>query len=92
MIETELGDPLTDRQREVLRFLRRRMVEHGRPPTIREIADEFGVNVNAVMGHPNALRKKGVVTRGGSGDSRGWRPVVGPGACPCCGRPMEDVA
>jgi hypothetical protein len=42
---------LTDRQREVHAFIVRYGREHSRWPTIRDIGDHFGINVNAVVGH-----------------------------------------
>lgn len=34
----------------------------GRRPTIREICDEVGISINAVVCHLDDLRKKGLVT------------------------------
>ena len=79
---------ITNRQSQVLEFLRRRINE-GLPPTFREIADYFGIkSTNGVHSILVALEKKGYIYKqsnrargfaltelaGGSG----WRiPVVG---------------
>lgn len=55
--------PLTRRQTEVVRFVRRYVEKRGYPPTVREIADKFGVYHNAVVGHLAAAERKGVLRR-----------------------------
>lgn len=55
---------LTDRQREVLEFIRREMKEHSRPPTAREICRRFGfASPRAATQHLLALERKGYLTR-----------------------------
>ena len=55
---------LTDRQREVLRLLARRISEHGQQPTIREMMDDLGIaSPNGVVSHLRALENKGVIKR-----------------------------
>ena len=49
---------LTERQRESLRFIRDYTLENSRPPTIREVAEHFGVTVKAAQDRITALRKK----------------------------------
>lgn len=53
----------TDKQLEVLEFMRTYQREHSMPPTVREIADEFGFashySATCVL---RALVKKGLVT------------------------------
>ncbi|MBO7135836.1 MAG: repressor LexA [Spirochaetaceae bacterium] len=49
---------LTERQQESLRFIRDYTLENSRPPTIREVADHFGVTVKAAQDRITALRKK----------------------------------
>ena len=52
----------TDRQREVLQFLRRHLDERGYPPTVAEIARHFGMrSPNAAGQHLRLLAKKGLV-------------------------------
>ena len=48
------------------------------PPTVREMADEFQINVNAVMCHLRALAKKGFVEMPSSRRSRGVKLLIGP--------------
>ena len=55
---------VTARQREVFDFLRERIVARGYGPTVREIAQHFGMtSPNAVTCHLKALEKKGLITR-----------------------------
>lgn len=57
-------DPLTDRQRQVLRFITRFIRCHGFAPSFREIAGHLGVtSVNGVDDHLIALEKKGYIRR-----------------------------
>lgn len=56
--------PLTDRQREVLAFIRDRVRESHRPPTVREIGDHFEIrSTNGVRVILDALEKKGHLKR-----------------------------
>jgi SOS-response transcriptional repressor LexA len=82
---------LTDRQREVHAFIVRYGREHSRWPTIRDIGDHFGINVNAVVGHLKALQREGYIERPHDGTSRGVRVLKGVdgepvgSVCPHCG-------
>ncbi len=60
---TQPGDPLTERQAALLRFVIDSEREHGRPVTIRDICQRFGIAINAVSGHLKALQKKGFIVR-----------------------------
>ena len=54
--------PPTDRQREVLDFIRGYIADHARPPTVREISARLGiVSPNGTMCHVRALVKKGLL-------------------------------
>jgi repressor LexA len=65
--------PLTKRQAEVLAFIRDYVTERGAAPTVREIADRFGLrSTNAVVDHLRALERKGVIEREGR-SARGIR-------------------
>lgn len=56
--------PLTDRQREVLDFIRIRVRDNHRPPTVREIGDHFEIrSTNGVRVILDALEKKGHLKR-----------------------------
>ena len=62
---------LTDRQREVLVFIREYTAEHGRLPTLREAAVPLGMaSPNGVLRHWRLLEKKGYLLSRGEG--RGW--------------------
>jgi repressor LexA len=54
---------LTDRQRDVLNFIRAFTARHGLPPTVREIGDKFRVTPRAAFDHLRALERKGMLQR-----------------------------
>lgn len=55
---------LTKRQKEILTFIREQMEFGEAAPTVREIADHFGIHsTNAVADHLKALERKGVIER-----------------------------
>lgn len=77
---------LTDRQREILDFISRRIEEQGYPPTIREIGEFMGIrSTNGVNDHLKALERKGFLKREGL-KSRALRPV----ACQTDDAPAEN--
>lgn len=49
---------ITDRQREVLEFIKRYIAGHKYPPTIREISEYFGISVKGAYDHVKALERK----------------------------------
>jgi repressor LexA len=49
---------LTKRQKEVLTFITGYIKKHSYPPTIRDIADHFGMSVKGAYDHVAALRRK----------------------------------
>lgn len=56
--------PLTPRQREVFEFIRERIGESNRPPTLREIGQRFEISsTNGVRSILAALVKKGYIER-----------------------------
>ena len=58
------ADDLTDRQSQLLNFLRDYQREHGVMPSTREIQRHFGfASQTAAMSHLRALEKKGVIQR-----------------------------
>src|SRR2546427_8525577 len=56
---------LTDKQREVLGFMRTFVAKHGVPPTVREIGGRFNVTPRAAFDHLRALERKGALQRRG---------------------------
>src|SRR5215471_4955829 len=54
---------LTDRQREVLSFIKSFSERHGVPPTVREIGDRFRFTARAAFDHLRALERKGMLRR-----------------------------
>jgi repressor LexA len=60
-----MSEPLTERQEEILAFIKRAILEQGYPPTIREIGEHFGIrSTNGVNDHLKALERKGYLLRG----------------------------
>jgi repressor LexA len=75
---------LTDIQARVLAFIRQAMAADGRPPTVREIAQQMGYRSdNSAYQHLQALQRKGVLELDGS--SRGIRLQI-PSGIPLVGR------
>ncbi|APR76108.1 SOS-response repressor and protease LexA [Minicystis rosea] len=55
---------MTDRQQQVLRYIRQSINERGYPPTLREIGAHMGIrSTNGVNDHLRALERKGYLTR-----------------------------
>ncbi len=58
------GRILTERQKRVFAFIHDFIRRHGYGPTVREIADQFGIrSPNGVICHLRALEKKGLIRR-----------------------------
>jgi repressor LexA len=69
-------DDLTQRQQEILAFIRRHQAVKGYWPSIREVQARFNFkSTNAVVGHLRALEAKGAVTRV-PGQARSFRVVT----------------
>lgn len=57
---------LTNRQQQILAWIREYTQAHGYAPTVREIGDAHGIrSTNAVADHLKRLRRKGAIV---------WRP------------------
>lgn len=55
---------LTDRQQQVLHYIRQSITDRGYPPTLREIGAHMGIrSTNGVNDHLRALERKGYLTR-----------------------------
>lgn len=55
---------LTDRQQQVLHYIKQSITERGYPPTLREIGAHMGIrSTNGVNDHLRALERKGYLTR-----------------------------
>ncbi len=66
---------LTDRQQQVLRYIRDSIHDRGYPPTLREIGAHMGIrSTNGVNDHLRALERKGYLTREDM-KSRALRPT-----------------
>jgi repressor LexA len=73
---------LSDRQRNILRYMETYVETHGYPPTIREIGNATGINSTSVVNYNlNKLVTAGYLTRTGRA-SRGIRLVKSPGTRP----------
>ena len=66
---------MTQRQREVLTFMRGFTEKHGAPPTVREIAERFRFTPRAAFDHLRALERKGMLQRRVT-DKRASRTLV----------------
>lgn len=65
-----MGTKLTESQEAVLAFMVGFQADNTRPPSLREIANEFGyASMNAARDHVLALARKGYVTDTGDGRS-----------------------
>lgn len=53
---------ITDKQREVLDYIRQYRREHKYSPVIREIAKHFDISVKAAYDQVRALHKKGAIS------------------------------
>ena len=69
---------VTERQLELLRTIRRWSLEHGRMPSIRELAQQLDRSASTIHQHLGALEKRGLIAR--SGESHGLRLTVPPEA------------
>jgi repressor LexA len=66
---------LTDRQQQVLKYIRDSITTRGYPPTLREIGAHMGIrSTNGVNDHLRALERKGYLTREDM-KSRALRPI-----------------
>lgn len=55
---------LTKRQRQIFEFIKQSVVDLGRPPSLREIGEKFGINsTNGVRTVLEALERKGYIRR-----------------------------
>jgi repressor LexA len=54
---------LTDRQRDILNFIRSFSLRHGVPPTVRELGERFRITPRAAFDHLRALERKGMLQR-----------------------------
>ncbi len=69
---------LTIRQKQILEYLRDYQAEHGYPPSFRETAGYFKINLGTVQDHLKALTRKGYLSREVN-RSRGLRLIPSPG-------------
>jgi repressor LexA len=69
---------LTIRQKQILEYLRSYQAEHGYPPSFRETAVYFKINLGTVQDHLKALTRKGYLSREGN-RSRGLHLLPSPG-------------
>ncbi len=61
-----MGKYLSELQRSILHYVRICLDEHGRPPSLREIGERFGIrSTNGVRYHLSILERKGLIHRQG---------------------------
>ena len=68
---------ITDKQRDILEFIWRRVRELGSPPTQREIAERFEISASTAREHLHALERRGWI-KIDRGKSRGIKIVRRP--------------
>ncbi|MCB0726826.1 MAG: transcriptional repressor LexA [Ignavibacteriae bacterium] len=56
-------DKLTVKQQKILNFIEKYRIDQTFPPTLKEIADKFGITIGTVQDHIYALQKKGYLER-----------------------------
>src|SRR5713101_6802929 len=60
------NDKLTDRQQQILDYIRSYIEKQGYPPSIRDIGKKMKItSTQGVVDHLNAIEKKGYIKRGG---------------------------
>jgi repressor LexA len=58
-----MGEPLTERQSQVYRYIIKYVEEHGFQPSVRHLCTAFGIgSPNGIHIHLRALAKKGHIT------------------------------
>lgn len=81
---------LTDRQQQVLQYIRTSIADRGYPPTLREIGAHMGIrSTNGVNDHLRALERKGYLTREDM-KSRALRPCEASDLPPLPEHPAND--
>ena len=70
-----MGELLTENQSRTLGYIEDFSVHHGYSPTLREMADFFGITVGAINQRVSALIKKGYIARGAARKARTLRPI-----------------
>lgn len=66
---------ITDRQSEILSFIRSFIKQHRLSPTVREISGHFKMNPRAAHDHLNALERKGYIDRFHGASERSARNI-----------------
>ena len=67
-----MAKELTDRQAEVLAYIKKYIAKFGYSPSFRAIAERFDIQAAGVSGHLMALESKGYIRR----DKRTARSIV----------------
>ena len=64
MRKETMGKPATERQRRILEVIRAFTVEHGYPPSVREIGERVGLSSSSTIhAHLKALEARGLISR-----------------------------
>ena len=62
--------PITDKQNEVLEFIKVYLIDNQSTPTCAAIANRFGFRINSAYGHLESLRRKGFIEQISSGKKK----------------------
>ena len=84
--------PLTKRQRDVMRYIDAFIRDHGYSPSLEEIGEALNLSALATIHkHLENLRMKGYIRREWN-RPRSIQLIVGPGCCPTCGREFDKLS
>lgn len=70
-------EKLTKKQKKILEFIDKHTSQNSYPPTLKEIADKFGITIGTIQDHVFALQKKGYIEKNPN-TARGFRIVKNP--------------
>jgi len=70
-------EKLTKKQKKILEFIEKSTIENSYPPTLKEIADKFGITIGTIQDHIFALQKKAYLDKKPE-TARGFRILRNP--------------
>ena len=94
-----LTKPLTEKQKEILDYIRNFYIHNGYSPILKEIAEKLGTsNISTAQYYLDQLIQKGYLTKN-ENKERGITPIVSPEPCPsvqllgyiAAGSPIEPI-
>ena len=70
-------EKLTKKQRKILEFIEKHTAQNSYPPTLKEIAEKFGITIGTIQDHIFALQKKAYLDKNPN-TARGFRIIRNP--------------